>query len=133
MNTGMEDYKKDFTQFEQIINPIIKTETLNKKATQFGLGYRSINNKSNDFVMKFKIISPWDQGKAIKIVHGYSFRVNDTLIIPHSSEKLANFFAFLVTESLRKVNGSLPVGEIEIPSHHALFRAIFLVLTSKYN
>ncbi len=129
----MEDYKKDFTQFEQIINPIIKTETLNRKATQFGLGYRSISNESKDFVMKFKIISPWDHGRAIKIVHGYSFRVNDTFIVHHSSEKLANFFAFLVAESLRKVNGSLPVGEIEIPSHHALFRAIFLVLTSRYN
>nr|WP_294862309.1 hypothetical protein [uncultured Fluviicola sp.] len=129
----MEDYKKDFTQFEQIIHPIVKKEILNKKVTQFGLGFRNIDTGSNDFVMKFKIISPWNQVESIKIIHGYFFRVNDTFVINQNSEKLANFFAFLVAESLRKVNGSLCAGEIEIPTHQSLFKAIFIVLISRYN
>lgn len=129
----MKSYQKDFTQFQEVINPIIKKEVLHKAATQFGLDYRSLNKDSTNFVMKFKIISPCNQLEAVKIIHGYSFTVNDNFVVHQNSEKLANFFAFLVTESLRKVNGSLPSGEIKIPTHQSLFKAIFIVLTSRYN
>lgn len=129
----MQDFKKDFIRFEQIIHPIVKKEVLHKKVTQFGLGFRNIDTGSNDFMMKFKIISPWNQVESIKIVHGYFFRVDDSFVLQQNSEKLANFFAYLVTESLKKVNGSLCMGEIEIPTHQSLFNAIFLVLMSRYN
>ena len=129
----MEDYTEYFTQFEELVNPIVKKEILCKKETQFGLGYRSVNKGSTDFVMKFKIISPWNQIEAIKIVHGYYFRVNDSFIIQQNSKKLADFFAFLVAESLKKVNGDLPAGEIEIPTHQSLFTAIYFALMSRCN
>lgn len=129
----MECYGNEFIQFEQIISPIIRTEGLSRKSTRFGLGYKSLNDESNDFIMKFKIISPWNNIEAIKIIHGYVFRVQDKFIVNHHSEKLADFFAFLVEESLREVNKTLEKGKIEIPQHRSLVNAIFLMLVSKSN
>jgi hypothetical protein len=129
----MENYTRDFVQFEQVVNPTVKTKFLQKKSHHFSLGYRSINDRSKDFIMKFRIVSPISSQEVIEIIHGYRFSVRSEFSLNQNLEKLAGFFSFLVIESLKRVNSSLTEGEIEIPLHQSLLKAIFLMLVSRTN
>jgi hypothetical protein len=129
----MENYTKDFIHFEQVTNPTVKIEFLRESSYQFDLGYRRVNEKGKDFMMKFRILFPKSGNEAVEIIHGYKFSVHNNFIINQNLERVADFFAFLVLESLKRVNKSLPEGKVEIPPHKSLLKAIFHMLISKSN
>ncbi|WP_300355800.1 hypothetical protein [Fluviicola sp.] len=129
----MENYKKDFIHFEQVINPTVKTELLLGRSYQFDLGYRRVNERGKDFMMKFRILVPKSRDEAVVIIHGYKFSVHNTFVINQNLEKVADFFTFLVLKSLKQVNKSLPEGKIELPPHKSLLKAILLMLISRSN
>lgn len=131
----MEDYKTNFTQFEQVTNPIVKLGYISKGTYQLGLSYRNINRCGNHFIVKFKIISPMEDNhrEAVEIIHGYHFTIGDHFMMDQNSKKLADFFAFLITQSLLKVNEIFPEKEIEIPPHDLLQEPILIMLLSRNN
>lgn len=129
----MKQYKKNFIWFEQVVEPAIKVASLPVKPVPFALGYRCVSDKEKDFLMKFKIISPTDNTEAVEITHGYLFSVREDFIIRQNLKKLADFFTFLVAESLKDVNQSLGKGEIQIPSRKSLLNSIHKMLQSEMN
>ena len=129
----MEHYTKNFTWFEQVVDPAVKIECLPFGPMQFALGYRNASNIEQEFLMKFKIVSPRGRKEVVEITHGYLFSVREDFILAQNLKELAGFFAFLVTESLNKVSRSLSGRRIKIPSRRSLIRAIYAMLISGLN
>lgn len=129
----MKNYKKNFIWFEEVVEPAIKVANKPCEPAQFTLGYRCVSDKEKDFLVKFKIVSPMDRREAVEITHGYLFSVREDFNIRQNLKKLADFFTFLVAESLKKVNNSLSEGEIQIPSRKSLLKSIHSMLQSQMN
>ncbi len=130
----MKQDKKDIAWFKQVVDPAFRVDFLRNNPLQFALGYRNVSADEKEFLVKFKIVSPKNNRKeVVEVTHGYLFSVREDFILVENFNKLAGFFSFLVTESLKQVNRSLPEGKIKIPSRKSLLKAIYLMLLSRVN